>query len=166
MATRSQTCSRRWGSQRRSVFLRTITPKSLPCCLAMHPSCSGCIIRFDKDAKSSRAEEFFLLLDPDPDRKSRFHIERRKPNQPFYSFALDFAASGRAILFERTLRNRRTGRRLFQESRPIRFEGFPATPHAQSHREEDETCRASREFATIKSCRGVSDSTRTANKPR
>jgi hypothetical protein len=58
MATRSRTCSKRLGSQRRSAFLRTIIPKSLPCRLAMHLSCCGCIIRFDKDPKSSRAEKF------------------------------------------------------------------------------------------------------------
>jgi hypothetical protein len=46
----------------------------------MHRSCSDCIIRFDKDAKNFCAEKFFLLLDPDPDGKSRLHIERQKPN--------------------------------------------------------------------------------------
>lgn len=40
----------------------------------MHRSCSGCIIRFDKDPKSSCAENFFLLSDPDPDRKSRLQL--------------------------------------------------------------------------------------------
>src|SRR4029077_3592764 len=103
MATRSRTCSKRVGSQRRSAFLRTIIPKSLSCWLAMLHSCCGCIIHFVKDAKSSCAEKFFLLLDPDPDGKSRLHIERRKTNQPFFSFALGFAASGRAVLFERTM---------------------------------------------------------------
>src|SRR4029077_14126360 len=138
MATRSRTCSMRLGWRRRSAFLRAIIPKSLPCWLAIHGSGSVCIIHFDKDAKSRCAESFFLLVDPDPDGKSRLHIERRKPNQPFFSFALGFAASGRAVLSEWTMRNRRTGRRLFQESRPVRFEGFPASPHAQSNREEDE----------------------------
>jgi hypothetical protein len=42
--------------------------------LAKHRSCCGCIIRFDKDAKSSRAEKFFLLLDPDPEGKSGFKL--------------------------------------------------------------------------------------------
>ena len=60
------------------------------------------------------------------------------------------------------MRKRRPGWGLFQESRPVRFEGFPASPHAQSNREEDETCRAAAEFATIKSCRGVADSTRSS----
>jgi hypothetical protein len=46
----------------------------------MHRSCFGCIIHFDKDAKSSGAEKFLLLLDPDPDGKSCLHIERRKAN--------------------------------------------------------------------------------------
>jgi len=72
--------SKRLGSQRRSAFLRTIIPKSLSYCLAIRRSCCGCIIHFDKDAKVSCAEKFFLLLDPDPDGKSCLHIERRKPN--------------------------------------------------------------------------------------
>jgi phosphohistidine phosphatase SixA len=42
--------------------------------------CSGCIIRFDKDAKNLFAEKFFLLLAPDPGGQSRLHIERRQPN--------------------------------------------------------------------------------------
>jgi hypothetical protein len=47
---------------------------------ATHRICFGGIIHFDKDAKSSCADKFFLLLDPDSDGKSRLHIERRKPN--------------------------------------------------------------------------------------
>jgi hypothetical protein len=46
----------------------------------MHRSCSGCIIRFDKDAKNLFAAKFFLPLDPDPGGQSRLHIERRGPN--------------------------------------------------------------------------------------
>ena len=69
--------------------LGIVTPISIPeddyteilsCRLAMHRSCCGCIIRFDKDAKNSCAEKFLLLLEPDPDGKSCLHIERRKPN--------------------------------------------------------------------------------------
>src|SRR5882672_8784884 len=160
MATRSRTCSKRLGSQRRSAFLRTIIPKSLPCRLAMHHSCCGCIIRFDKRRQKFLCREILLLLDPDPDGKSRLHIERRKPKQPFYSFALGFVVSGRAVLFKRTMRKRRTGRRLFQESWPVRFEGFPASPHAQSKREEDETYRASPEFAKLNCYRRVAGSSR------
>ena len=40
----------------------------------MHRSCCICIIRFDKDAKSFRAEKFFLLLDPESEGKSRLHL--------------------------------------------------------------------------------------------
>src|SRR5437879_7615688 len=64
MATRSRSCSRRLGSTRRSAFLRTITQKSLPCSLAMHLSCCGCIIRFEKDVKSSFAEKFCFSWTP------------------------------------------------------------------------------------------------------
>src|SRR4029453_15329258 len=163
MATRSRNCSKRLGSQRWSAFLRTIIQKSLPCRLAMHLSCCGCIIRFDKDAKSACAEKFFLLLDPDPDGKSRLYIERRKSKQPFYSFALGLVASGRTVLFERTMRKCGPGWGLFQESRPVRFEGFPASPHAQSNREEDETCRASPEFAKLNCYRRVAGSSRRAH---
>src|SRR4029453_7142054 len=97
MATRFRACSKRLGSRRRSAFPRTIIPKSLPCWLAMHRSCSGCIIRFDKDAKNLFAENFFLLLAPDPGGQSRLHIERRQPNYPFLSFALGFFARAREV---------------------------------------------------------------------
>ena len=40
----------------------------------MHRNYSGCIIRFENDAKNSCAEKFFLLSDPDPDGKSRLRL--------------------------------------------------------------------------------------------
>ena len=64
------------------------------------------------------------------------------------------------------MRERRPRRRLLQESWRVRFKGFPASPHAESNREEDETCRAAADFATIKCGRRIANSTRTANEPR
>ena len=42
--------------------------------MATHCSCSGCIIHCDKDAESPCAEKFFLLLNLDPDGKSRLQL--------------------------------------------------------------------------------------------
>ena len=141
----------------------TITPKFLPCLLAMHRSCSGCIMRFDKNVRDHCAENFFLLIGPDSGGKSRFDIERHKSNSSSNSFALGFAASSRAVFFKRTMRKRRCGGRLFQESWPFRFERFSASPHAQSNREEDETCRAAAEFAKLNCYRRVANSSRRAH---
>src|SRR6516225_7153128 len=149
MATPSRTCSRRLGSRSPLAFLMTITLKSLQCLLAIHRSCFGCIIRFDKDARISGWRNFFLLIGPDSGGKSPLHLERRKFNLPFDSFALDFVASGRAILFERTMRSCGSCRRLFQESWSVRFESFPAATDAESRREEDEACVAAPEFAKL-----------------
>jgi hypothetical protein len=44
----------------------------------MHRSCFGCIIHFDKDPKSSGAEKFLLLLDPDPGGKSPLQLNAEK----------------------------------------------------------------------------------------
>jgi hypothetical protein len=101
-----------------------------------------------------------LLLDPDPDGKSCLHIERRKPNLPFFSFALGFIASGRAVLFKRTMRKRRSSRRLFQESWPIYFEGFPASAYTRSGREK--AGFQTRHFSRIKCCPRNAESTRRA----
>ena len=44
---------------------------------------------------------------------------------------------------------------------------FQPQPHAQSNQEEDDNaCLAAADFAAIKSCWGVPDSSRTANRPR
>ena len=65
------------------------------------------------------------------------------------------------------MRKRRPGRRFFQESWPVDFKGFPASAGDQSNQEEDDdTFLAAADFTTIKSCRGVPDSSRTANRPR
>src|SRR5262249_23199656 len=122
-ATRSGTCSRCLESRRRPAFLMTITPKFLLFWLAMHRSCCGCIVRFDK-------ETFFLLIGPDSGGKSGLNIERRQSNLPFYSLALVFLGSGRAFVFEWTMRKRRSRRRFFQKSWPVHFEGVPASARA------------------------------------
>ena len=38
------------------------------------------VTEFKRMQETAASEKFFLLLDPDPDGKSRLHIERRKPN--------------------------------------------------------------------------------------
>jgi len=130
-------------------------------------SCSGCIIRFDKRAGSQCAENFFLLIGPDSGGKSRFPVERRKSNLPFYSFALDFAASRRAILFRHTIRQCRCGRRLFQESWSINLKSFPTSAGDQSaEKEDDKEYLSAADVSKIKCSRGVPDSTRTSNQSR
>ena len=74
-----------------------------------------------------------------------------------------FVVAGGAILFHWTMRRRRAGGRFFQESWPVRFEGFPASTHAQSNWEEDEAWIAAPGFAKFERSRGVADSARTAH---
>ena len=70
----------------------------------MHRSCSVCIIYFDKDAKSPCAEKFFLLLDPDPDGKSRLQLNAENLINRFFRtrwvslpMAALFFLSGRCV---------------------------------------------------------------------
>src|SRR5262249_12598021 len=56
--------SRRLASRRRSAFLMTIMPKSLPCSLGIHRSCSDCIIRFNRDVKNLFVLKSFPSLRP------------------------------------------------------------------------------------------------------
>jgi hypothetical protein len=134
--------------------------KSLSCLFTIRRSCSGCIIRFDKGAKSSCAPKFFLLLAPSPGGKSRFYIERRKVTSSSQSFALDLLASGCVVFFERTMRKCRSGGRFFQESWPINFESFPASAYTQSRQEN--AAFQTRRFSRIKCCAANADSTRGA----
>ena len=80
---------------------------------------------------------------------------------------MDFLAGGRARLFGRRAGKRRSGRRLFQETWPLDFEGFPASAGAESNQEEADLGRRATHVQTIKRRRGDrgAERNRTAIKP-
>src|SRR4029077_13937672 len=89
---------------------------------------------------------------------NRVHIERRQFYQSPHSDALDFLARRRAFLFGRTVGKRRSSRRLFQESWPVSFEGFPAsTPAGASSNQEADAVLSTRHFSRIKRRRDYHD---------
>jgi hypothetical protein len=104
--------------------------------------------------------ENLLLLGRGPGGQSRLHIERRQPYESPHSFALDFLAGRRPLSIERRLGKRRSGRRFFQKSWPVNFEGFSTSAGAATTQEGAEhpaTC-----FPNIKCTRGKSESNRRA----
>src|SRR5439155_26569804 len=60
-----------------------IIQKSLLCRLAMHRSCCGCIIRFDKDAKSSCADKFCFSSTPILTENPAFTLNAENLNNRF-----------------------------------------------------------------------------------
>ena len=69
-----------------------------------------------------------------------------------------FLAGCRAIPFEWTPDKRRSDRRLFQETWPINFEGFPASARATSNEEDGEAWVAATYRSRIKCCPGGAES--------
>jgi hypothetical protein len=72
-------------------------------------------------SRAAGAEKNLLLLGPSPGGQSWLHIESRKASLSSHSLALDFLAGRRPILIERTLGERRSGRRFFQKGWTVNF---------------------------------------------